>query len=145
MSGYDTGNIQYYDISVLIKADGETIGKLHELNGAITVAIAEVEDPATGYTRKYIVARMHDGEVEILEEGTDFYIENGIIYVVSDKFSTYAVAYQDTLIPVPASAPNTGAATESASSASSSDLAVLTTIAIAAITLAGAAIFAKRK
>lgn len=143
LSGYNTSDIQYYDISVLMQIDGETIGKLHELNDAITVAIAEVEDPATGYTRKYIVARMHDGEVEILEEGKDFYIENGIIYVVSDKFSTYAVAYQDTLIP--ASAPNTGAATESASSSASSDLAVLTTIAIAAITLAGAAIFAKRK
>ncbi|MBR2709713.1 hypothetical protein IKE72_01380 [Candidatus Saccharibacteria bacterium] len=141
----DADVIKYYDVSVLLTADGDVIGQLHELDDTITVAIAETTDPATGYTRKYMVARMHNGEVELLTEGKDFYIKDGIIYVVSDRFSTYAVAYEDTLIPVTVSAPETGANTATEGGATSNNVAMLMTAVLATITLFAAAIFAKRK
>ena len=105
LAPYNVDHIDYYDVSVLLKIDGEEFGKLHKLNGEITVALAKTSDPATGYTRQYFVVRDHNGTVTVLTEGVDFYIENGVIYVISDEFSTYAVAYKDTLIP---KSPDTG-------------------------------------
>ena len=87
---------------------------------------------------------MHDGEEpEVLVEGRDFYIEDGVIYVISDRFSTYAVAYKDTLIPettvtTSVTSPDTGASTSEGASASSNALVMLMAV-MTAITLAGAA------
>ena len=83
-------------------------------------------------------------------EGVDFYIEDGVLYVISDKFSTFAVAYKDTLLPVKeevvytVTAPNTGENTTNEGGASA-NLSVAVIVAIAAVTLAGAAVFIKRK
>lgn len=143
--------VEYYDISVWMSRNGQDFGRLHQLNGKITVALTEVTDPETGYTRKYIVVRQHAGEEpEVLVEGVDFYIEDGVLYVISDRFSTFAVAYQDTLVPAYGSvvytltAPETGAYTADEGGASAS-LSVAAMVAIATVTLAGAAVFAKRK
>ena len=110
------------------------------------MALTKVTDPETGYTRQYIVVREHNGEIETLEEGVDFYIEDGVLYVISDKFSTYAVAYKDTQIPVvyTVTAPDTGANTTTENGASA-NVSVAVVVAMAAIVLAGAAVFAKRK
>ena len=151
VSEMNVDGVEYYDVSVWMTQNGRDFGRLHQLNGKITVALAEVTDPETGYTRKYIVVRQHAGEEpEVLVEGEDFYIEDGVLYVISDKFSTFAVAYQDTLIPAYGSvvytltAPETGSYTADGSGASAS-LSVAAIAAIAAVTLAGAAVFVKRK
>lgn len=135
-------HVDYYDVSVLMEVNGIEIGKLHKLNDKITVALATVEDPATGYTRQYFVVRNHDGTVTVLTEGVDFYIEDGVIYVVADEFSTYAVAYKDILNPA---SPDTGAAARESGSVETTSSIVTVAGVLAAITLAGAAMFTKRK
>ena len=151
MNSMDVDAVEYYDISVWMSRNGYDFGRMHQLNGKITVALAEVTDPETGYSRQYIVVRQHEGEEpEVLVEGVDFYIEDGVLYVISDKFSTFAVAYKDTLLPVKeevvytVTAPNTGENTANEGGVSA-NLSVAVIAAIAAVTLAGAAVFAKRK
>ena len=152
LNPYGVDSIDYYDVTVemYVTYEGEggeeeySLGLVHKLNGAITVALAKTTDPETGYTRTYYVVRMHDGEEpEVLVEGRDFYIEDGVIYVISDRFSTYAVAYKDTLIPettvtTSVTSPDTGASTSEGASASSNALVMLMAV-MTAITLAGAA------
>ena len=144
-------NVEYYDVSVWMSRDGYDFGRLHQLNNKITVALTTVTDPESGYTRKYIVVRQHEGEEpEVLVEGVDFYIEDGVLYVISDRFSTFAVAYQDTMIPAYGSVTYTVKAPETGSNASetggaSANMAVAVAAAVAAVTLAGAIIFAKRR
>lgn len=151
IEGLDVDNVEYFDVSVWMSRNGYDFGKMHQLNGKITVALTEVTDPETGYARQYIVVRQHAGEEpEILVEGVDFYIEDGVLYVISDKFSTFAVAYKDTLLPVKeevvytVTAPNTGKNTANEGGASA-NLSVAVIAAIAAVTLAGAVVFTKRK
>lgn len=143
----DVDGVEYYDISVLMSRNGQDFGRLHQLSEKITVALAEVTDPETGYMRKYIVVRQHAGEKpEVLVEGEDFYIEDGILYVISDRFSTFAVAYEDIQVPVvyKVIAPDTGINTATEGGASV-NMSVATIVAIAAIIMAGVAVFTKRK
>ena len=56
---------------------------------ALPENIAKVEE---GYTRKYYVVRYHDGKSEVIPATVD----GNIITFESDKFSTYALAYEDT-------------------------------------------------
>ena len=153
----DVDGVEYYDVSVWMASNGVDLGKLHQLNNKIVVALAKVTDPESGYTRQYIVIRQHDGEdPEILVEGVDFYIEDGVLYVISDKFSTYAVAYQDTMIPAyggvtyttTIKAPETGKASkQSGVTAQAVDMnIVVAVLGVAAVLLmAGAVVCAKRK
>ena len=153
----DVDGVEYYDVSVWMASNGVDLGKLHQLNNKIVVALAKVTDPESGYTRQYIVIRQHDGEdPEILVEGVDFYIEDGVLYVISDKFSTYAVAYQDTMIPTyggvtyttTIKAPETGKASkQSGATAQAVDMnIVVAVLGVAAVLLmAGAVVCAKRK
>ena len=121
------------------------------------MALAKVTDPESGYTRQYIVIRQHDGgEPEILVEGEDFYIEDGVLYVISDKFSTYAVAYKDTMIPAyggatyitTIKAPETGKASEQGgATVQVVDMNIVVAVlgAAAALLMAGVVVCAKRK
>lgn len=146
-------NVTYWDVTVWMEIETARgvfpLGQLHKLDNAITVAVVEVPDVEAGYTRTYYVVREHDGQIEVLTEGVDFVVVDGEVYIISDKFSTYAVAYNDTLVPAPVvvntvKAPETGEATEAEGGASASlSMAVVTVIA--AVTLAGAAVIAKRK
>jgi len=148
-------NVKYYDITAWAEAmyEDELVwsGQLHQLDDKIIVAVPydTTGTPADGYVRTYYVVRYHNGEVEELVEGEDFYIKDGVIYVRADKFSAYGVGYVDTLAPVvtvttSVTSPNTGAATSEGASASS-NMAVAGAVAMATVVLAGAAKFAKRK
>ena len=141
-AGVEVDNIDYYDVSVLMTMNGFEAGKLHKLNDKITVALAETSDPASGYTRQYFVVRDHNGTVTVLTEGVDYYIENGVIYVISDEFSTYAVAYKDTLMP---KAPDTGDEAMIDGGAATMDIGVVMVLTLAAITVMGVAVAVKRK
>ena len=156
--------VRYYDIYIEIftvdEEDPETIlnfiGYLHELNGAIAVEMPEIEGPAEGYSRSYIVARKHgENEPEILAEGTEeevmergagFFVKNGRVNIVSNLFSNYAVAYNDTLIPI---TPDTGvfavASFEGDNAMSATVTAMLAMFVASALSLVGAAVFAKRR
>ena len=85
----------YFDIGVLVKTSEETLGNVTNLKDKITL---EVEIPSDlpkleeGYTRTYKVIRVHDGVAEIL----DTTVKGDKILFTSDKFSTYALTYEDT-------------------------------------------------
>ncbi len=84
----------YLDVSVLLKVEEDTIGKITELENKVKVS---VEVPTTlpevekGYTRNYYVIRVHNGETTKL----DVEIVDGKLVFETDKFSTYALAYSD--------------------------------------------------
>ena len=147
LEGTAVNHIDYYDVSVILSVDGDPFGKLHQLDGSIVVALAKAEDPETGYTRQYFVIAKHGDSEEavMLVEGVDFYIQDGQIYVISDKFSTFAVAYKDTLTP---KAPDTGNFTVKTGAADNTSASVVAMVAVAiaaVITLAGAVKFSKAR
>lgn len=141
------GNVSFYDIDVDLYADGIKIGTLKELTSEQTIVIEGLKAAEAGYTRVYKVVRYHtyidengDEQVAVDEiEDVEFDADAGTLTFGSDKFSTYAVSYIDEL----SASVDTGRNTAEASASSSAVVAIAS--AIAAITLGGAAIFAKRK
>ena len=88
----------YYDISVLVKADGTEIDRLTSISEPISLTIVlptDLQEVAEGYTRTYYVARIHDGEVELLE--TTLADDGKSLTFETDSFSTYALTYVDSL------------------------------------------------
>ena len=84
----------YFDINVLLKADDNNIGKITELENAIIVSVdipTNLPEIKTGYTRKYYVIRIHNGETTKIEAN----LVNGKIEFKTDKFSDYVLTYND--------------------------------------------------
>lgn len=86
----------YFDITLDVKNNitGETLGTLNVLNDKIKfnmVLPEEITNVNEGYTRKYFIVRYHDGKSEMLPTT----LEGNIITFESDKFSTYALVYED--------------------------------------------------
>lgn len=88
--------VSFFDITLNVKNNitGETLGTLNVLNNKIKFNMALPEDitkVSEGYTRKYFIVRYHDGKSEMLPTT----LEGNIITFESDKFSTYALVYED--------------------------------------------------
>ena len=84
----------YYDINVLLKADNNSLGKITELNDSILVSVDvpnSLPELKTGYTRKYYIIRIHNGETTKLDAN----LVNGKIEFKTDKFSDYILTYTD--------------------------------------------------
>lgn len=84
----------YYDINVLLKADYNSLGKITELNDSILVSVDvpnSLPELKTGYTRKYYIIRIHNGETTKLDAN----LVNGKIEFKTDKFSDYILTYTD--------------------------------------------------
>ena len=84
----------FFDINVLLKADNNSIGKITELENTVLVSVdipTTLPELKTGYTRKYYIIRVHNGETTKL----DAKLVNGKIEFETDKFSDYALAYVD--------------------------------------------------
>lgn len=138
---------QYLDLSVQISvmATGNTdsyqaTGNLYQLDEAMTFNIAipkELKDVPEGMQREYYVVRVHDGKAEVLDVTVN---GDGTLSFVTDRFSTYALAYKDTpnAVQVPSTTapavPNTGDADT-----------MLTWLAVIALMGAGAAYFKRRE
>ena len=86
-----TNIAQYIDISVVIKANNQVIGEVNELNKEVTFTVAIPED-LMKEGRTFYVIRVHDGKVEKLDTVEN---EDGTLTFKTDKFSTYALAYED--------------------------------------------------
>ena len=86
-----TNIAQYIDISVVIKANNQVIGEVNELNKEVTFTVAIPED-LMKEGRTFYVIRVHDGKVEKLNTVEN---EDGTLTFKTDKFSTYALAYED--------------------------------------------------
>ncbi len=88
----------FFDITLNVKnkADGSKVGELTELKKELTFNVALPEDLTKveeGFTRTYYIIRYHDGKAEIL----DTKLNGNVLTFETDKFSTYAIAYTDTL------------------------------------------------
>lgn len=88
--------LSFFDITLAVKNNitGEALGNLTELNEKIVFNMALPENIAKveeGYTRKYYIVRYHDGKSEMIPATVD----GNILTFESDKFSTYALAYED--------------------------------------------------
>ena len=87
--------VEYLDINIVLLENGKDIKHLSSLSKGIELSaiLPELPEVAKGYTRKYYVLREHDGKIERLDATLS---EDGkTISFVSDKFSTYALAYAD--------------------------------------------------
>lgn len=166
----EVSGVDYYDISVVIRSesDGRLLGKIHNLNvnegdeRAMVVAVAQVENAPEGYERKYVVVHLFEnGAVKVLEENKDFYIGDGTLYILSSEFSTFAVAYSDTLVKSteveesrqsdsesPVKTPNTGAANDGglfSEADQNTVIAMLVLVGMGAVALAALLMVAKRE
>lgn len=85
----------YYNIDVLVKNCDTVLGNVTETNKEleITLELPELTAVKEGFTREYYVIRIHDGKVTIIDNVT--VNDNGTVTFKSDKFSTYALAYED--------------------------------------------------
>ena len=92
----------YLNIDLIKLINGQQVGKITELNSPIRVTI-EIPEELRSANRDFAIVRVHDGAAEILE---DVDSDPDTITIVTDKFSTYSIAYQDT-----DANPNTGVAT----------------------------------
>ena len=143
----ENGVVAIYEACLVIYAGDEEIGLVYELDDPITMRLAIPEEYVTtpdGYTRTFYVVRGHiavdDTEnaerIEVTRDGND-------LVFLNNKFSSFAVVYTDKLIPPVA--PNTGFMVSENSSVSTSNLVTIILALFGALTLAGAAMFAKRK
>ncbi len=86
---------QYFDLTIVLKADDEVLGKVNTLSKFVSFTVVIPEDLIkTG--REFYILRIHDGRVEKLK--TNFNAENNTITFETDKFSTYALTYSDSTV-----------------------------------------------
>ncbi len=116
----DAGQIAYFDISLFKETivDGSSLGatRVHELQKPLKLTIGVPNSfPAveSGYTRTYVVLRLHNGEVTTLPATVN---ADGTISFETDRFSVYALVYRDTK-----DATTTEATTATTAAASTSD------------------------
>lgn len=130
--------VAYFDIDALVVEGGIATGTIAELDDAIEVAVPMPEglpEVPAGYTRIFKVIRIHNGVAEVL----DAQVSGNTIVFRSDKFSTYAIVYQDVVTPA---APDTGAFNAIENSVSRDSFIVLT---ILGLSVAGFALVRARK
>lgn len=82
----------YLNVDLLKVIKGRIVGKITELNTPMHVTF-EVPEDLREENRTFVIVRMHDGKADILEDldGDD----PDKITVLTDKFSTYTIAYED--------------------------------------------------
>ncbi|MBR1377194.1 MAG: hypothetical protein IJ565_05260 [Bacilli bacterium] len=100
IKGYNV--LGYYDINLVIKADGVALtDTVHNLSKDVEISL-DIKDlvstlPALGTNkvRNFVVIRIHNDEVDVLDATYD----NGILTFKSDRFSDYIIAYDDIDVP----------------------------------------------
>ncbi|NCC55006.1 MAG: hypothetical protein EOM11_05915 [Erysipelotrichia bacterium] len=89
--------VDYLDLSVFVEVDGQVIEQLTQTNKPLTFQIA-LPDQLMKEGRTFYVIRLHDGKSEVLETT----LTNGVLSFTTDKFSTYALVYEDVEKTTPA-------------------------------------------
>ncbi len=80
----------YLDLSLIIKADETSIGNITNLDKPVKFTVV-VPENLVKEGRNFYILRVHNGVVEKIEPDQ----ENNILTFSTDKFSTYAVIYED--------------------------------------------------
>lgn len=92
LDNYEVGT--YLDLTLFKQIGDSSKTQVTETNGAIEITIEiprELLNTDASVNRVYKIIRIHDGEAEVLD-GT---FENGYFTFTTDKFSIYALVYQD--------------------------------------------------
>lgn len=84
-------DVQYLDLSIVLKAGERELGTLNKLEEEITITV-EIPEELKAEGRIYKVIRNHNGVIEVLDTIVN---EDGTISFKTDRFSTYALAYAD--------------------------------------------------
>ena len=96
--------IGFFDINLLIKADGEELGKITELQDKIAITVdakdlvKDLPKVENGKKRIYKVLRLHDGVVDVLDAELN---DDGTLTIYTDRFSNYAIVYEDVVAKNP--------------------------------------------
>ncbi|MCR0184764.1 Ig-like domain-containing protein [[Clostridium] innocuum] len=85
-----TGITQYLDLEIQLKLDGEKVGSLNEVSTPLEYSVALPSD-VVKEGRTFHIVRIHNGKAEILPTTQ----KDNILTFSTDKFSTYAVIYED--------------------------------------------------
>lgn len=85
-------SVQYMEISIVVYADGEYLGKITELDNAIDFTL-EATDEIMDTEEDFYVVRVHEDEVDVLE--TEETSKNNVTFE-TDRFSTYVLVYKKT-------------------------------------------------
>ena len=99
----------FYNIDLFKTVDGIKVDQVIEADGEVVVTLSiptDLEAVKDGYTRTYYIVRVHDGKTDILDVTDN---GDGTISFKTDKFSTYALAYNDTKTASTTKAANTNA------------------------------------
>lgn len=83
--------VEYLDLSILLKADGVELGTVNELGKEVAFTVA-IPEELVKEGRVFYVVRVHEGVAEKLPVTLN---EDGTITFKTDKFSTYALVYED--------------------------------------------------
>ena len=97
-NGYNEA-LSYFDIVLKVYYNLREAGTITETSNKIKFQVAlpdELKEVKDGYTRTYYIIRYHDNLAEVL----DTKLGDNLLTFESDKFSTYAITYVDTKIPV---------------------------------------------
>lgn len=103
--GSDSKVAGLFDITIALSIDDIYQGNVTLLDNETPITLnipKDIPAVASGYTRKYIVVRVHDGFAEKLDTTLN---NDGTLTFKTDKFSTYAITYSDSKIT---SNPQTG-------------------------------------
>ena len=97
----------FYEIAAVLATPNEDVVDIvEETTEPVEITVNLPQNLPTvkdGYVRKYYIVRVHNGETTIIDDVKDN--GNGTITFNSDKFSTYALAYNDVVKTT--SSPNT--------------------------------------
>ena len=96
---------QYFDISIVVKAENKELGNITKLDDQLTFTVA-IPEELKKENREFSIVRVHEGKAEKLDT-----VENkdGTLTFKTDKFSTYALVYVDSVdddTPTPTPNPN---------------------------------------
>ena len=150
--GENVNIAQYLDINILVKADNQVIGEINQLNKEITFTVAIPED-LMKEGRTFYVIRVHDGKAEKLDTDEN---EDGTLTFKTDKFSTYALAYEDVQKspPIPGFTPdnnqqvtntqNTQETAKKPKTGDTSNIALYGAMALISLGLVGAIVLKKK-
>lgn len=86
---------EYLNLEVQLKTEDKVLGNINELSKPIDFTV-KIPDNMKAANRKYFVLRVHNGVVEKLDTVVN---KDGTLTFKTDKFSTYALAYEDVIKP----------------------------------------------
>lgn len=124
---------QYFDINLLITVDGNKIGTIPSPSKELTFTL-NIPEELIKDGRTFYVVRVHNGKAEKIEG----ILENGKFTFKTDKFSTYALAYEDKTVEE-----STDEKDDTPKTGVTNNIALVAIVAT--ISLAGAVILRKRK